>query len=87
MASREIATADNYGAFNYISFLPAADVVDAELLDTEALLCLVETPQPMTPHRPSLAFRAPAATVTPQEELSLRKEEHEIVWDLPYDSH
>lgn len=50
----------------YISFLPAADVVEAEVLNTEALLCLVEAPQPLTLHRPSLALPALAAPEIPQ---------------------
>lgn len=41
---------------HYIGFLPAADVVEAEVLNTEALLRLVETPQPLALQRPSLAL-------------------------------
>lgn len=49
---------------HYIGFLPAADVVDAEALDTEALLRLVEAPQPLAPHGPSLALPALATPET-----------------------
>lgn len=51
---------------NYISFLPTADVVEAEVLDAEALLSLVKTPQPLTRHRPSLALPALATPERPQ---------------------
>lgn len=50
----------------YISFLPTADVVEAEVLDTEALLRLVKTPQPLALHRPPLALPALATPEVPQ---------------------
>lgn len=50
----------------YIVFLPAAYVVEAQVLDTEALLRLVKTPQPLALLRPSLALPALTAPEIPQ---------------------
>lgn len=50
----------------YTSYLPQADVVQVQVLDAEALLCLVETPQPLAVHRSSLALPS-LATPTNEE--------------------
>lgn len=59
----------------YISFLSPADVVQAEVLDTQALLCLVKTPQPLALYRPPLALPALATPKVPW--WSKRKKERE----------
>lgn len=53
-------------SLNYISSLPPADVVEAEVLDAEALLRLVEAPQPLTLLGPSLALPALTTPEIPQ---------------------
>lgn len=60
---------------HYISFLPTADVVEAEVLDTEALLHLVETPQPLALHRPSLALPALATPEITQRSKRVKERE------------
>lgn len=57
---------------HYIGFLPAADVVLAEVLDIEALLHLVEAPQPLALRGASLALPALA---TPEETQGGQKDE------------
>lgn len=54
---------------HYIGFLPAADVIEAEPLDAEALLRPVETPQPLALNGTPLAL-PPLATpeTTPRGE-------------------
>lgn len=65
----------------YISFLSPADVVEAEVLDTEALLCLVKTPQPLALHRPTLTLpalstpRAPRSSKREGKEVEIRQED------------
>jgi len=57
---------------HYIRFLPAADVVLAEVLDIEALLHLVEAPQPLALRGASLALPALA---TPEKTQGGQKDE------------
>lgn len=45
----------------YICFFSTADVIEVEALDAEALLRLVEAPQPLALRRPSLALPPLAA--------------------------
>lgn len=71
---------------HYISFLPTADVVEAEVLDTEALLHLVETPQPLTLHRPSLALPALATPEIPQRSKTHRGKKWTRMIDNPHKS-
>lgn len=43
-------------SITYITFFPMTDVIETKMMDMKTLLCLVETPNPLTLHRSLLAF-------------------------------
>lgn len=59
-----------FSAITYISFFPTTDVIQTEMVDTETLLCLLETPKPLTLHRSLLALRALATSEASQSKES-----------------